>query len=592
MRELLLRGAIKLPLSGIDGLSESISLKSWFESMWHAYLVKGTKGTISLPYWAKRVNNPKLFASVMKVLSEAGWVTSIALPKNNWGECYLNESKLLQYVSEDELHQIRMNYKWNHFTLTDKPVTKPIGKRSKYGLSRPGFDMAGNVLFQFDTDTMQAHYGTVIQLLNKGIDKSIEKYPHILDDLVNYANIGYEVLDSYISNPSAQYCSGNPNDEPRGRNNAGYLNKIGNPVGYKVMRALLTIPEDKRNTATKQGLLNKYLFIAELSGYKSGTIYGKARYGKQCYKQWKLPEGLDEAPDAIWLERTYEDIDNYFANDNYQWQVPIEIDMSASVLGYIGLLLNHKPFMERCNMIGDRLNDAWGHNTITNRTQFKTIMRQCYGSTMSPAQMWSDMDIPFTSEEVVAFTEELTNGELAVANAFKDFIISNCKPAEHMNLQVWNDTTNTECNKWNHIGETTDVFDFYDTYTGSIRRIHNTTTVKVANLESFRRYFVTALIHGIDGQVMDNVMFQLLSNDTWAIDIHDAIICCAEDADYARELYAEQLETVHTNRNTILSEYFTSIGISGNKVTEWQDSVVSKVEPYTGSFNCNPMVMK
>ena len=31
--------------------------------------------------------------------------------------------------------------------------------------------------------------------------------------------------------------------------------------------------------------------------------------------------------------------------------------------------------MERCNMIGDTLGDAWSHDTITNRAQFKTIMR-------------------------------------------------------------------------------------------------------------------------------------------------------------------------------------------------------------------------
>ena len=49
--------------------------------------------------------------------------------------------------------------------------------------------------------------------------------------------------------------------------------------------------------------------------------------------------------------------------------------MSASVLGYLGLLLNHKPFLDRCNITNGPLTDAWAHPVITNRKQFKTIMR-------------------------------------------------------------------------------------------------------------------------------------------------------------------------------------------------------------------------
>lgn len=50
--------------------------------------------------------------------------------------------------------------------------------------------------------------------------------------------------------------------------------------------------------------------------------------------------------------------------------------------------------------------------------------------------------------------------------------------------------------------------------------------------------------------------------------IHDADILCCEAADYAREVYANgrtdpepSLKYIHTNRNQILSKYFTSLGI-------------------------------
>lgn len=145
-------------------------------------------------------------------------------------------------------------------------------------------------------------------------------------------------------------------------------------------------------------------------------------------------------------------------------------------------------------MLGETLTDAWAHNTITNRTQFKTIMRQCYGSQMSPDKMWDDMDIPYTNEEVLAFEHELLYGELAVANAFKDFIIQECNPEATMTLHVWNEKPDITCNKFFHVGEMTTRFDLYDTTTNSIRTVYHTDTKKVPDLKSFRRYFVTALI--------------------------------------------------------------------------------------------------
>jgi hypothetical protein len=415
------------------------------------------------------------------------------------------------------------------------------------------------------------------------------------------------------------------------------LNKIGNPIGFKIMRSLLIIPEPARQTATEKGLRSKYLFIAELLGFKDGTVKGKENFGRRAYFSRKfndldLPEELDDLYENIWLERLYNEIDfvlginmagNWKKKANLnkyrigklsmtetaknvetfelerQWYVPIEIDMSASVLGYMGILLNHKPFMERTNMIGRRIGDAWGHDVITNRIQFKTIMRVCYGSNMPASDMWKEMDIPYTKEEVAAFELELDNGSISVANRFKNFIIQNVKPSEDMEININNEKFKIECNRYTHIGEVTNKFDLYDTFTNSIRRISNTSVAKRPNLDAFRRFFVTALIHNLDSQVENNTTDAVIDAYDWCIDIHDALILDCEAAEYGRKVYCKgrnkeepSIEQIHRDRNIILGKYFTSINISSTKTNEWKNDVMKYVEPFDGIFKCNQIVLK
>ena len=298
---------------------------------------------------------------------------------------------------------------------------------------------------------------------------------------------------------------------------------IGNPIGFKVMRSLLVIPENARNQATQRGLESKLMFVAQLLGFKNGSKQDKIDQGWKQYLTDTFhecdysDETAEEVFENIWLTRLYQDLDNAFGNSfklkiykqrakasevlpidlpivEYKWSVPIEIDMSASVLGYIGLLLNHKPFLDRCNITPGNLTDAWSHDVITNRKQFKSIMRQCYGSQMSASDMWNEMQIAHTYEEVQAFNKEMESGDIAVAIKFKDFIIDNCQMQPKMKLHVMNEKVDTYCNKFHKVGEETTMFDLYDTKTDSVRRVHNTSIKQVPDLKSFKRYSVTGLI--------------------------------------------------------------------------------------------------
>lgn len=647
----ILVGRLQMPnihdMIGVYGSEVYKQIESMFRAMWNAYLTKGPDTAVSLPYWAKRINHPKAMNQALKILSDHNWITVSTRPNNNWSEAYLNESKLLTYVSKQQLDQVRMYNKFNKYKLELHKLDQDFGankmkingKIHTVNHTCTGFAKAGKVPFQYDTVALLNNFDTVLAEVNKGIENMIIEYPGIIDDHANYREIGKTIVESLIYEEGT-YNSGPRTSDPRHRNNAGYLNKVANPVGFKVMRGLLTIPEEFRNECTPNGLRNKFLFIAELVGFKTGSAKAKEQFGRTAYYNATLTECEVE---NIWLQRLYADINNAFngklestryqrhlkiqeyktstswhqarvagmideligvenaiiTKSTYKWQVPIEIDMSASVLGYIGLLLNHKPFLDRCNITQGDLSDAWGHSVITNRKQFKTIMRQCYGSQMSAQEMWNDMKMPYTAEEVHAFNREMESGDIAVAIAFKDFLINNAQMQPVMELDVLGSKVTTYCNKFHNVGESTFVFDLYDTHTNSVRRIHNTETKRVPDLKSFKRYSVTGLIHGCDGRVMNNTVDAVIDMYGWCLDIHDADILCCEAADYAREVYANgrtdsepSLKYIHTNRNQILSKYFTSLGIPASRVADWKANVLPLVQPLVGRLDINPLVLK
>jgi len=638
VRMQILDGKLEMPkIKGFKnnyGTRVNNEIERMFNAMWKAFLSKEEKGTISLPYWAKRIANPEAMNIALKLLSQSGWITSKSLPTNNWGEAYLRKEKLLKYVSEDELAYVRKYNKFKRYVLSLEPeatknnIVRVLGEKTQNGIIREGFRKTGNTVFSFDVDNIVKHYDDVLRLINKGIDKTLVKYKQLQEDGANYAEVGKEALDYYIYNDENLYSSGQANSDSRGRNIAGMLNKIGNPIGFKIMRAMLIIPEEYRNIATKKGLKNKYLFIAELLGYKNGTISSKVQFGRKAYYTNKLNNSndIDDLYEDIWLQRMYKELDEVFEldwkgvakkvayangtiglkeaqkhieklNGKTKWYIPVEIDMSASVLGIMGLLLNHKPFLERTNMIGNKIQDAWNHDVVTNRIQFKTIMRIVYGSSMSPDQMWSEMNIKYTMNEVVAFKRELEVGDIAVANRFKDFIIQNVKPKKEMTLKVGNENFTVPCNRYYNVGERTYKFDLYDSYTNSIRRIHNTETVKKPDLTAFKRFFVTGLIHNLDSQVMNNTVDKVIDMYDWAIDIHDAIILDAEAVEYAKEVFIggtskdePSLNWISRNRKEILGKYFTSIGITNVKA--WNENVKPYIEEYEKEVHVNKSVLK
>lgn len=364
IRQQILDGKLEMPK--IPNLKKNTRKETYyliermFSAMWKAYLLKGPGATISTPYWTRKIGNIKAINIALKTLSVNNWIVSNSLPNNNWAEAYLNEEKLLEYVTKEELIYVRKHNKFSKYMLKNEAsvqfdITKIGTDYLKTGIIREGFMKSGNTQYQFDTDTMFKYKNKVAVLINKGIDKMIEKYPQIVGDLANYKEIGNEIVESLIYE-NGTYRGGNRTNDPRGRNNRGDLNKIANPVGFKIMRSLLIIPENKRNEVTTKGLNNVFLFIGELHGFKNGTKAEKIAYGQTKYlNRVLLDVDLDDFFENVWLERMYDELDTIFSTnlcnifrrrfigDNatevmdsmykcfkpYKWSVPIEIDMSA-----------------------------------------------------------------------------------------------------------------------------------------------------------------------------------------------------------------------------------------------------------------------
>ena len=373
---------------------------------------------------------------------------------------------------------------------------------------------------------------------------------------------------------------------------------------------------------TKHGIKACMLFIAELNGFKSGTVKDKTHYGLHCWLSSKLhepdystEEGRSEAHENIWLERLYDGLDNHFKatpiikrkaqesreallylakkhlSASYEWSIPLELDASASMLQYIGLLANDHRLLEMTNVIGSTLSDPWKFNGIP-RTQFKhAATPMLYGSSKACHELWQDKKHNYTYEQVIAFNQELATGALGVANAFKEFLITNCKPSETMLVKIFNEEFNIECNRYRHVGDHTDIFKLYDSETGHVKTFHHTTVKKVADLEQFRRYFVTLLIHNLDSQVANAVIGKVMDKYGWGIDIHDAFIVHPNAALDVRRWYTAELTKIYENRTSILTNYFASIGIGAEAQAQW-NKVKELVQPVQGAFKANLMALK
>ena len=267
---------------------------------------------------------------------------------------------------------------------------------------------------------------------------------------------------------------------------------------------------------------NIMLAIAELNGYKVGTVEGKLQCGVNSYITSKLhdldsndEEDRSDIYENIWLERLYLDLDAAYGIDadplaralavdvgtvpaDYKWSVPIELDANASMLSYMGALLGDERLLTMTNslVVDDNLNDAWSTVPGVPRNAVKVpYMPELYGS-MQTARTLLERSKKFTKEQIEQWvpllSAEKSTGAFGLASALKDFIIKHVKTEEVMNVVIGDDEFEITCNKWRKLGDHREWYVF-PTSTGE-KMVPHYVTKSTPDLVAFKRYFVTLLI--------------------------------------------------------------------------------------------------
>lgn len=580
MRRLeLLNGKLYTPKQMLELIAHP-ELDNMFQALWNIYLHK-SDSTTSVAYWSDRFDDNQAFNTALYHLSKSGWIITNIIPARNWGTLQLDSRKLLQWVSKEELLNIRKEYKFGQYRMTLDTQQRDLGRRgaTTIDLPRPGTAKCGTHTFKYDTKYLHRYYDSIVQNVTKGIQKAIEMH-HLELDGADYKSISEEILQFHMYSPDQSFSMGASASDSRGRAISSGLSKVFNPIGYKDARALLIGPTTSLGISGKNQV---FLFIAELLGYKPSTIEEKTQLGLQAYKNRTLhtldltdEDDRAELHENIWLERLYDNLDIY---DGSNWVVPIELDATASMIQIEGVLLNDYNMLNETNVVNPtELQDVWSHNDIP-RKNFKAVATPTlYGSSKSPLDLWKSKNLTFTSSELIAMEYELDKGVLGLANDFKNFIISNVDPKPAMTVRIRNEEFTINCNRYRNLGDFMKKYPAYDTGLDTVLTINHTHTKRIPDLDQFRRYFVTLLVHNLDSQIAD-VVAGLLD---WCLPIYDAFIVMPCEAIRTRTLYTTELDSIHTDRRSILQNYFDSIGIPMNTETQTQwSNILRKVVPIT-----------
>jgi hypothetical protein len=261
------------------------------------------------------------------------------------------------------------------------------------------------------------------------------------------------------------------------------------------------------------------------------------------------------------------------------------------MLQYMGALLGDKRLLEMTNVIGETLEDPWKLEGMS-RIMLKTAATpMLYGSSQTCSELWQSNNISYDIKDIELYGKEMSDGAFGVANMLKEFIINNANPQAEMKVKIWNEEFTISCNRFRNVGDHTQAYKIWDSIDKQYNTILHTDTKKVPDLEQFRRYFVTLLIHNLDSQVADVVAEKTMEKYGWVIPIHDAFLISPAAAADVRKWYAEELEEIYNNRAVILKDYFKSIGITG-AAQDQLDALMAKVVPAGESIKVNPMALK
>ena len=547
----------------------NVLLDEFWANIWHNFLKEKSSDTIT---WFTKFNNKDFFNRLLMHLSKAGWITS-DISGSNYAFIVLNDSKLLKWVSKEELTNVKFRYKFIKYRLqktksTLSDIVQINGKHIPTGLVREGFMKAGNNVFTYDTKYLTKYVHAIAKNIKKGLVASTKDitYQEIIDELLNYYSVD-----------GTEYTLGNCYIDSRGRSIFQCSKKVFNPVSCKDARALLIC---KAEELTNDGWNCIYAAISELLGYRGKDYTDKVNYGQSMYILRELPsleemefnEDYEDLHVRIWLERIYENIDTY---EQTGWYVPIELDALASLIQLVAVLTNDYEYMKKTNMVGTEFDDIWTVPYCSRTHIKKALTPKLYGSGKHTRELWDNNKLEYTQVQLNKISEEINTGVYANANNFKDFIIGNVKPEVTMKVKIFEEEFTIECNrfKWE---ETLQLNYFiYTSQQGIMKKVVRTVNL-VPDTNQFKRFFQTLLLHNLDSQVANRIC----ENIDWVLPNHDSFTIHPNDAYDVRKIYTTSMHNIYSKRRRILKDYLESIGIDKEYEEMKHGNTILEFSPY------------
>lgn len=244
MREELLNGKLPFPGKAILELyeEEAKEMVSFWDAIWKNYLRKQDTNGI---FWYEKLGRVP-YNALVRALCQHGWITSNSLPGRKWASVELNTDKLLEFVTVDELQQIKANHQYQKYLLDFKQpraatLVRQNGKTKRTGLVRTGFRDAGATQFGYDMTKLK-EYETAVKLnLTKSMDKIRNDYPEMQCDSASYDNVSCGIFDWHSENELEVFTTGENLNDSRGRAISQCLKKVANPISMKDFRSALVI---------------------------------------------------------------------------------------------------------------------------------------------------------------------------------------------------------------------------------------------------------------------------------------------------------------------------------------------------------------
>jgi len=519
------------------------------------YALVSGKNTQSVPYCIDQMGQEE-FLKALKILTDNKLVYSTL--KHNFAEIHVN-TETVKSLGVD-LEELVYSFKLSHYSLEYRdikdhaPVVKHRHGEHTPAFNRTNLNKAHDFEFKFDVEMLERYLKEIAsELVLKMLKQRVKQDPSFKLSESDYESIILDILKQYILSDGT-YNLGGCNFDWRGRSISLQLEKILNPVGYKLGRALLKL-EPKLYTVKDTKTLNDiYLFLAqELVGSCVGmSIEDKIEVGKQAY--FDRVES-DDLVTKIWTQRIFAQLDELYEFGFVEWTTAIEVDYTQSMGMATGLITGDKRLLDATNATGDIIADAWAINGVR-RPVAKLMTAKFYGSSASLKSLAKKKDLDVEAKELRLLEKEASSGMYAVIVNLGELLKEGSTiDTPIYSVSVLNQHYTVEVQKTHPVEAINKRY--WTLVDGTLKMFNNHHVIEAKDYKRNKLSLFTGLIHNLDSWIMNRIIGSV-SN---ALPVHDAVILLPHQASTVRQSSTEAMKYIFDRRQQVLRDYMVSVGV-------------------------------